>query len=251
MCDSFEGQGIMQKEERERKIFAEFAQVAPFKVLPGTIESRVWPEPDILCKIENYGQVGFELTELVDQEYMARIDLLFKTKKYLNRYWQNELHVDDSALFGDIYSGALLHFEFSQLSNFRERKKAAKKAFSKLLNLNKNAQGEFLKDDSALAPVLQYVQIDRIGLNELTIDVNSYVHLGDPTARAIKKKFSKKYVSDYPIELLAHINCGIMPSEEIWKDSAEKTATQISDSPFRKIWIFDSTDKKIKYEFER
>ena len=76
----------MDRAEREREIFATFAEVAPFTVLPGSIKSRNPPEPDILCQIENQGPVGFELTELIDQAYMARLGLMFNTKQYLNNY---------------------------------------------------------------------------------------------------------------------------------------------------------------------
>jgi len=240
----------MDQAEREREIFKVFAEVAPFTVLPSSIESRNPPEPDILCHIESHGQVGFELTELIDQEYMARLGLMFKTKQFLNSYWQNELDAKDSDLFRDKYNDALLHFKYSQETSLKKRKEVAKKAYLKLLQIPNNSDGEFLKSDPELAPVLQWVQISRIGSVEPIIDVSEYGWLGDPTDLAIKKKFSKKYECDYPIELLAHINWGIMPHEEVWVASAEKAASQISGSPFRKVWVFDNIDKKIKYEFE-
>ncbi len=241
----------MDQAEREREIFEAFAEIAPFTVLPCSIESRNPPEPDILCQIENYGQVAFELTELIDEAYMAHIALVFDTKQYLNSYWQSELNAADSTLFRNKYSDALLHFEYSQETSLKERKVAAKKAFPKLLHLPNNADGEFLKSDPELAPVLQWIQISRIGLTESIIDISSYVRLGDPTAQAITKKFKKNYECDYPIELLTHINWGIMPHEEVWIASAEKAASQLSSSPFRKIWVFDNADKKIKYAYEK
>jgi hypothetical protein len=85
---------------------------------------------------------------------------------------------------------------------------------------------------------------------EPTIDVSSAGWLGDPTADAIGQKFSKTYETEHPIELLAHINWGIMPLEEVWRASAENVASMISGSPFRKLWVFDNTDNEIKYEFE-
>lgn len=240
----------MNQAEREREIFEAFAKVAPFKVLSGSIESRNTPEPDILCQIEGHGQVAFELTELVDQAYMARIGLIFKTKQFLNSYWHSDLNVADTALFRDIYSDVLLHFEYSQATSLKQRKVAAKKAFQKLLHLPNNSDGEFLNSDPELAPVLQWVRVSRAGLVQPIIDVGSFGSLGDPTTQAIKNKFSKNYKCDYPIELLAHINWGIMPHEDVWKHSAKIATSQISDSPFRKVWVFDNTDRKIKFEFE-
>lgn len=241
----------MSQAERERDIFKAFAEVAPFTVLHGSIESRIPPEPDILCQIEGHGQVGFELTELIDQAYMARIGLMFRTKQWLNHYWQSELDPEDSVLFRNKYGDALLHFEYSQETKLKERKVAARKAFQKLLHLPDNSNGEFLKSDPELAPVLKWVQISRVGLAQPVVDVSSYGWLGDPTAQAIRKKFSKSYKCDYPIELLAYINWGIMPHEDVWRASAEKAASQISGTPFRKIWVFDSTDNIIKYAYEK
>jgi hypothetical protein len=99
--------------------------------------------------------------------------------------------------------------------------------------------------------VLQWVQISRVGCEAPNFDVSSFGWLGDPTAQAIKKKFSKRYECNYPIELLAHINWGILPHEEVWRVSAKAAASKISGSPFRKVWVFDSTDNKIKFEFEK
>ncbi len=243
----------MDKNERkaleEREIFKAFAKVAPFEVVPESVESRNEPEPDILCFIEGLGQVGFELTELIDQAYMDCLGLTFSTKQYLENYC--ELGAADSALFRDKYSDALLHLEYSEVSSLKKRKKAAKKAFPKLLKLPENSDGEFLKSDPELAPVLRWIQIDRVGCVGPIIDVSSYVRIGDPTAKTIENKFSKSYKCNYPIELLAHINWGIMPHDEVWMAAADKAASKISNSPFRKLWVFDNTDNKIKYEFEK
>ena len=241
----------MTKVDRERDVFIAFSKVAPFVVLPDTIENRRPPEPDILCQIDGMGKVGFELTELIDEDYMAHIGMLFNTKKFLSDYWKNGLDQEDSALFNKKYKGALLHFEFSPETKFKERKTAAKKAFIKLLNLPDTYDGEVLKDDPDLVPALKWVNIIRNNFAELIIDTSSYVRPGNPTALVITKKFRKKYQCNYPIELLAHINWGIMPYEEVWKASAKEASSRISKSHFRKIWVFDNIDKIIKYEYPK
>ena len=241
----------MSKEQREMEVFKAFAKAAPFSVLPDTIENRSPPEPDILCEINDVGQVGFELTELIDQSYMARLGLLFNTKQFLSDYWKNGLNREESDIFNNKYKGALLHFEYAQDSKLKDRKAVAKKAFIKLLGLPENSSGDVLKNDPELAPVLNWVNIRRIELAEPTIDTSSYGYLGDPTSPAINKKLNKNYQCNYPIELLAHINWGIMPHEEAWMASADATASQLSKSQFRKIWVFDNTDKTIKYEYPK
>ncbi len=238
----------MTKEDREMEVFIDFSKVAPFSILPDTIENRHPPEPDILCQIDGIGKVGFELTELVDEKYMAHIGMSSNIKEFLNDYLKNGLDQKDSALFYKKYRGALLHFEFLPEAKFKERKAVAKKAFIKLLSLPDTYDGEVLKDDLDLTPVLEWVNISRINLDELIIDSNSYVRLGNPTALAITKKLDKKYQCNYPIELLVYINFSVPPHEEIWKSSAKEASSKISKSHFRKIWVFDNTDKIIKYE---
>ena len=238
----------MKERQQEKEKLLRHSIVAPFAVAPESIESRNKPEPDILCCIEGLGQVAFELTELIDQTYMDHLGPTFSIKLYLENYCDRK--TSDSALFRDKYNDALLHFEFSEYSSFKERKKAADKAFLKLYNLSENSDGEFLKFDPELAPVLQWIQIDCVGSVGPIIDVSSYDRIGNPTSKAIEKKFSKSYECNSPIELLAHINWGIMPGEEVWMASANKAASKISSSPFRKLWVFDNTDNKIKYEFE-
>jgi hypothetical protein len=75
----------MSKADREKKVFENFSNVAAINILPGTIESRPPPEPDILCQLENSDHVAFELTELIDQDFMARLSLMFTTRQYLKR----------------------------------------------------------------------------------------------------------------------------------------------------------------------
>ena len=120
----------MKERQQEKEKLLRHSIVAPFAVAPESIESRNKPEPDILCCIEGLGKVAFELTELIDQTYMDHLGPTFSIKLYLENYCDRK--TSDSALFRDKYNDALLHFEFSEYSSFKERKKAADKAFLKL-----------------------------------------------------------------------------------------------------------------------
>ena|SRR5260221_8172770 len=55
----------IRKAERERQIFAEFAQVAGLNVDPATIESRTPPDADIRCQIAG-SFVECEMGEITD-----------------------------------------------------------------------------------------------------------------------------------------------------------------------------------------
>lgn len=240
---------VLTQAELEKSVFESFSQVAPFIVTQGTIENRNPPEPDIVCTIENRGQVGFELTELIDQSHMERIALMFHTRNYLNNYWKDNLNKDKSSIFYNKYKDALLHFDFSQNSRLNERKAVIEIVFSMLLDLDDDAEGIHFESNPELLPIFEYVNINHIGINGPNIDVGSSGWLGDPTASAIKKKCSKKYTGDYPIELLAHIETNLLPPDDVWLPSIEGHATQIDESPFDKLWVFDRTSNSIIYTY--
>ncbi len=239
----------MTQSEFERIVFEAFSKVAPFTILQGSVESRNPPEPDIVCTIENRGQVGFELTELIDQSHMERISLMFHTRNCLNNYWKKELAEDAFAIFHSKYKGALLHFEFSQNTRLSERKSVLDVVFNLLLDLDADMEGICFENNPKLMPILQYVNINHIGLECPIIDVGSFGSLGDPTEIAIKKKCSKKYTNEYPIELLAHIETNLLPPDGIWLSSIEEKAAQIDGSQFEKLWVYDRTNNAIKYSY--
>ncbi|MBL0304435.1 MAG: hypothetical protein IPQ23_22540 [Cytophagaceae bacterium] len=60
------------KAKAEREVFLEFVQMAGLPVVPGSVESRRPPEPDILCRYVHGEQVAFELVDLVDED-LARV----------------------------------------------------------------------------------------------------------------------------------------------------------------------------------
>jgi hypothetical protein len=54
-------------------VFTEFAKVAGLQVVPGSVESRPSPEPDILCELADRGRVAFELVNLVNDGLMRSV----------------------------------------------------------------------------------------------------------------------------------------------------------------------------------
>jgi hypothetical protein len=75
------------KAARERRIFHTFAAYASrafgLDVIPGTIESREPPEPDILCEIPGPGPIAFELGEILDEEAMKAMSTMMSARDAL------------------------------------------------------------------------------------------------------------------------------------------------------------------------
>ncbi len=67
-----------RKAESERQVFTEFATVAGLQVVPGSVESRPSPEPDILCELADRGRIAFELVNVVDDGLMRTVARAFR-----------------------------------------------------------------------------------------------------------------------------------------------------------------------------
>jgi hypothetical protein len=236
--------------DSERETFEAFALVAPFRVIQGTIESRRPPEPDIVCEIEGRGRVGFELTELIDEDYKARVNTMFKTKQHLSTYWRNELKAPVRQLFEFKYGDASICVTYQEGANYRRRKRATPSLIQTLLSLPDNFSGEVQSSNNTMDDIIGRVYIDRPGIAGPIVDVDSYGRLGDPTQFAIERKLRKTYMCDYPIELLAHIDINLLPLG-IWENAAAKAAEGLNESPFKRLWVFDRTDQSIKYEAKK
>ncbi len=59
-------------------MFTEFATVAGLQVVPGSVESRPSPEPDILCELADRGRIAFELVNVVDDGLMRTVARAFR-----------------------------------------------------------------------------------------------------------------------------------------------------------------------------
>jgi hypothetical protein len=238
----------VEQSATEKSVFLEFAPICGLPIHIETVESRTPPEPDIVCHVDGSGLVGFELTELVDREFMARIGLMAKTRQKLAEAWKTGLSDGESNEFRQRFGNALLHFVYRPETSQNKRQTVTLPVLRELLNLPNGFEGIALREDPAFSAVLEEVRVDRGGFRGPVLDVDSAGWLGDPTAPAIRKKLSKTYECDYPLELLAYIDIDLLPPEDAWIAAAEEASAELAASPFRKLWVFDRSAKAIRYE---
>jgi hypothetical protein len=238
---------MQMQEEVELEVFREFVAASGLAVRPGAITHRHPPEPDITCEIEGEGTVGFEVTELIDHGFMERLDLMGKTQKALMNFWRTDISLEQSTEFQRKYAHALLHFRFGSNVGFNKRRAAFVQIFDALLAIPDDFTGEALRLDPKLLPVLEVVSIRRASFVGPMLDVDNFGWLGDPTKTTISKKLSKKYASDYPIDLLAYVDWDILPPAGAWKAAAEEAAEALPASQLRRIWVFDRSKKQVLY----
>lgn len=238
----------MKQAETERTVFLEFAPLSGLPIDIATVESREPPQPDIVCNIAGSGSVGFELTELIDRKFMARLSLMAKTRQKLAEVLKTSLSSVESSEFQRRFGNALLHFVYRPDTSQNRRQTITLPALRKLLELPTDFEGVALREHPELSPVLEEVRVNRGAFRGPVLDVDSSGWLGDPTAPAIRKKLSKTYECDYPLELLAYIDIDLLPPEDAWLAAAEEAAAGLPASPFRKLWVFDRPAKAIRYE---
>ena len=238
---------IQTQEESELEVFCEFVASSGLPVRRGTLMHRDPPEPDITCEIEGEGLVGFEITELIDHKFLARLDLMANTQKALVDFWQTALPLAQSAEFRRMYGHALLHFRFGSNVGHNERRAAFARIFEAMLALPDDFTGDALRLDTRFLPVLEVVYIRRGSFVGPALDVDNFGWIGDPTQTTILNKLSKTYACDYPIDLLAYVDWDILPPEGAWKAAAEEAAEALRASQLRRIWVFDRTKKQVLY----
>lgn len=235
--------------ETELQVFREFAVAVAVAVerpiLVETISHGEPHEPDIVCEVAGEGSVGFELTELVDFAFMARLDLGEKTHKALVQFWKEGLSESQSESFRKKYKNAFLYFCFGSEVRLLKRKALFPIIFEELLALPDDFIGKALRYDKRFLPTLELVSVFRglsVGPN---IQLSNFGWLGDPTEDTISNKLSKTYQCAYPVELLAYIHWDVLPPEGVWKASLEKAATALKDSQFKRLWVLDRTRQQV------
>jgi hypothetical protein len=237
----------MTQAAKERTIFLEFVLASGLDIDVGSVQSRKPPEPDIICEIAGRGMVGFELTELIDQDFMARLGLMGRTRRHLNDEWQSGLSAVETSEFRRKYGNALLHFVYRDSEILRKRQSVTKPVLQALLRLPDDYDGTLIDAPEFLSAVAE-VRVSRGRFKGPILDVDSSGWLGDPTANACLKKLSKSYECAYPVELLAYTEIDLLPPDDAWKAALEELADKFSASQFEKVWVFDRGSKSVRYQ---
>jgi hypothetical protein len=232
--------------EKERAVFLEFVPASGLAVDTESVENRTPPEPDIVCQISGRGMVGFELTELIDQEFMARLGLMGRTQRHLAEAWRTGLSSTESSEFRRKYANALLHFVYREGTTLRKREAVTIPVLQTLLRLADDFGGT-VGDLPDFSSVLREIRISRGSFTGPVLDVDSSGWLGDPAAAACRKKLSKTYECAYPVELLAYIEIDLLPPEDAWKVAVAELANEFAASQFERVWVFDRGSKCVRY----
>lgn len=82
------------KAAHEREVFTRFAAVARLPLVPGSVESRPPPEPDISCELAGSGRVAFELVDLVDEDLARAVAEAARRPEESSGVWYGDQTLD-------------------------------------------------------------------------------------------------------------------------------------------------------------
>lgn len=240
-----------QKEQQERVVFAGFAKICPLSIVPGSIQNRKPPQPDIRCSLANGVELAFELTEILDQSLAARrggienaseefdhlVAVLPEDSFVKQRYRDAVFRVilDDGSLGSRRSVVALLE----HLGDPRA-----------LLRIGKN---EFVRlpADPKLRPI-RSVSMERGRRDGPHFVVQVGGGFMNPAERTISDKFARSYNTDVPIELLVYLDRQPQTGHDAWLHSLAKFLEEsVGKSQFQRVWVYDHRHERILLVYEK
>ena len=231
----------MSQEEQEQVTFQLFAEDAHLPVIPGSIRSEPWPAPDILCEIQGRGPVAFELVEIVtpalvqEKENGKRLEKAFKAAC--------ERHSVLVARFRD----ALIHVGYLEGTTIKKRLSVVPEVVDTLLQYSENSRG-YIEVPHKLRKVLAEISVTRGVSDGPAFGVMEMTERTEELFVQIEKKCKKKYSSEHSIELLAHYTNQPSSNSFDWQsDFHDYVLKTLSGCPFKRVWVYDSWSKAIKY----
>ncbi len=233
---------------REIAIFRSFVTAAGLAVDDESIEKRIPPEPDILCRLGDSAYVAFELVEIIEQSHAKRTTEQSRLKARLDQGYV-ALSVDEKSEICASVGNALIYINFVDDANFNVREQTIQGILETLKTVDPNFEGELTRHTTPrLHAAICSIGISRLSFKGPFFDVAVAGSLGDPTSRSIAAKWSKAYATPHPIELVAYYELQPDPPEILWRPELESfLAANWSNAPFRRVWVYDCATQAIRF----
>jgi hypothetical protein len=227
--------------ESERVVFERFAQAVDLPIMPGSIESRKPPEPDIRCTLSDARPQCFELVEIIDSDLAKAVGIQLK--------FQNRLENDVLARQIKGLSDALVFVRFSGASTNTQKLQACDVLLNVLEQLPEGRYGNIDPAGHAgLAGAVRTLRLTRGDFVGPVFQVDGGTFISDPVIGRIQEKFAKKYTTDAPIDLLAYYEMHPTHRAEYELPGVDDyVRTNLAGSPFSRIWVFDADNMKLLY----
>jgi hypothetical protein len=235
---------IDNQSELELSVFRKFATISEMGIITESIEKREPDEPDILCKSRNNEYVAFELVRLVAEKDAHRSALWKSTVRALNEIYIN-LPTDKKAIFDEKYGSASIYLHFQDTFKMNIRTTMISKALDYLVSLPSQLRGTArVKSINGLS----FISANEINSTSPKFNTNNGGFTNDPTKKLILQKCKKKYVTQHPVELLAHYSSLDVLPKDIWLPIVEDIFNEdFSKGVFRRFWFYNEDINEVQY----
>ena len=236
-----------QQTDRELEVFGRFISIAGLPIDPDSVQKCDPPAPDILCHHDTDGPVTFELAELINHEFSARLGRQCTTQDVLETVHE-QLPAGDKNAFDQRFGNADLYFKFCPDTTTNKVHGNVSDVFGELSALPNGFEGDVNGFASkSVSKIVESVSISRGGFNGPVFSVQNTGGLGDSVVPTIQNKLTKTYESDHPIELLGYLDIAGMFPPQLWKGPANTFFQSLSDlGPFRRIWVVDIRNESVE-----
>ncbi len=235
-----------RKAKRELDVFRRFVSITALAIDPDSIRNRVPPAPDILCRHNTDGLVAFELVQLIDHGFASRCGNQSDIQDVLGSHYE-QLEDERKAAFDQRYGNAMLYFRFKCKTTGAKVRGNIAAMFSELSDLPDAFEGIVATFKAKrVEEFLKSVSISRGAFNGPEFVVENIGGIGNSTIPAIKKKLTKTYTTEHPIELLGYLDDAAMLPLQLLIGRTEEFLNGLPDlGPFRRIWVVDLRNERL------
>jgi hypothetical protein len=231
---------MLNKESREQLIFHSFVNVARLLVVPNSVRSVPPPAPDILCEIAGRGLVAFELVEIVTPAFNREMASGQKLEKSFEA--ESQKHPDLQHTFHDAH----IYVGFFKTLPINQCLLAVPEIIALLVKQAKSTVG-YIQVPDDLRKIVSVIEVHRGIHNGPIFDVRDMTkHTEELFTQLNIKCQTKTYVTQHPLELLAHYTSQPASDDLSCHDQVQQA---LAGSQFNRIWIFDGWSKAIKYVY--
>ncbi|MBX2851558.1 MAG: hypothetical protein KTR15_07430 [Phycisphaeraceae bacterium] len=231
----------------ELQVFIEFASQCPLPLLPGKVEKRSPPEPDLLVPLSTGSSIAFELVSANDAAGERRFRDSFAINDALLKAYRKAVDSGSIAPPHD-WGGLSVLIVMDEQASRMSKINAAQRAIEILSDMGATLQRLHFSDKYPIKkivisknPCADWEQ------QKPSITVNSAGYVGVPLVPRIESKLDKapKYQSSHPIHLLAHARSTFIPKWEEGLDALLETHP--NTSCYEAVWVYDEADKSVVY----
>lgn len=228
----------------ELNVFQSFAKHYPTKVTG--IDARNPPEPDIRCINSDGVALGFEVVEIIDQDFARANSGMLTLKTEFEKSFQS-LSGNPRSLLDASLTNAAVFVTYQDGTSLQQRRLIIPAVFKFLESIRSTESGDFKTDSvSSLNSVVTMIRILRGNFNGPSWNITTVGLLSDPTIQRLASKFTKTYSSDAQrIELLAFFQFQPKPLPDFIPMIEDFVRTNIHLSRFSAVWIYSTPSDKV------